>query len=505
MRILPAKSVRKGKPVFSNHPANGPDAADPRPYGPQVAQLKAVINAGNERKTLAGLRRTIDNSPRMSAQKICMDDIQREAAQKQGDSAGLPEGLRAGIENLSGLSMAGVRVHYNSPGPARWQALAYTQGRDIYVAPGQERHLPHEAWHVVQQARGRVPAMARSRKAAINYDAALEHQADIMGHRAAGPVAASARVARAAPAAMPANTMQFNGWTVAKFLQELQKECPSGVCDALTAVWLGNLIHPDSEDKTTGVDDQNLGKILLLKQLFLQTGANSEILTFAFAQFLKDKEKEQLGSAKAWFDELSDDTLNAKTHELQTYVGSETGNTVKNSIKNLELMTDPILYDGIDNNMLANLISQKLGPFLNHGFRLHGLVIINAYRGDELGNFDIAPSANHQFAFRYYGRTSKQFHIMDQTTGLSNLQYNDIGEIPLALANYIDATYIKQPLKGENSFSTPKIDFKEIMNMDLKNMENELNNLPSYSPPKKETETVTKGAVIRMRLRRDTK
>ena len=30
----------------------------------------------------------------------------------------LPDGLRTGVENLSGMSMQDVRVHYNSPKPA---------------------------------------------------------------------------------------------------------------------------------------------------------------------------------------------------------------------------------------------------------------------------------------------------------------------------------------------------------------------------------------------------
>ena len=68
------------------------------------------------------------------------------------NSSGLPDRLKAGVETLSGLGMDDVRVHYNSPRPAQLQALAYTQGSDIHVGPGQERHLPHEAWHVVQQA-----------------------------------------------------------------------------------------------------------------------------------------------------------------------------------------------------------------------------------------------------------------------------------------------------------------------------------------------------------------
>jgi len=53
--------------------------------------------------------------------------------------------------------------------PAQLNALAYAQGSDIHVAPGQEKHLPHEAWHVVQQSKGRVkPTMQILIQAACN-------------------------------------------------------------------------------------------------------------------------------------------------------------------------------------------------------------------------------------------------------------------------------------------------------------------------------------------------
>jgi hypothetical protein len=68
----------------------------------------------------------------------------------------LPGNLRAEVEYLSGLSLDGVRVHRDSDAPAKVGALAYALGGDIHLGPGQERHLPHEAWHVVQQAQGRV-------------------------------------------------------------------------------------------------------------------------------------------------------------------------------------------------------------------------------------------------------------------------------------------------------------------------------------------------------------
>ncbi len=101
----------------------------------------------------------------------------------------LSKGLRTGVEAVSGVSMSDVRVHYNSPEPARLGALAYAQGADIHVGPGEERHVPHEAWHVVQQAEGRVAAPGSSRHPVVS-DAGLEREADAAaGSLADGPSA----------------------------------------------------------------------------------------------------------------------------------------------------------------------------------------------------------------------------------------------------------------------------------------------------------------------------
>jgi hypothetical protein len=101
------------------------------------------------------------------------------------NNTGLPNQLKSGIESLSGLSMDNVRVHYNSDKPAQLQAHAYAQGSEIHVAPGQERHLPHEAWHVVQQAQSRVkPTMQMKGDVPLNDDAGLEAEADLMGQKA---------------------------------------------------------------------------------------------------------------------------------------------------------------------------------------------------------------------------------------------------------------------------------------------------------------------------------
>ena len=100
------------------------------------------------------------------------------------NNTGMPDNLKAGIESLSGFSMDDVRVHYNSSKPATVQALAYTQGTDIHVAPGQEKSLPHEAWHVAQQMAGRVSPTTNINGMPVNDNAGLEHEADVMGEKA---------------------------------------------------------------------------------------------------------------------------------------------------------------------------------------------------------------------------------------------------------------------------------------------------------------------------------
>lgn len=106
--------------------------------------------------------------------------IQRE---EKPNNTGLPDNLKTGIENLSGYSMDDVKVHYNSGKPAQLNALAYVQGTDIHIAPGQEKHLPHEAWHVVQQKQGRVQPNMKLYGVNVNDNEGLEKEADIMGKK----------------------------------------------------------------------------------------------------------------------------------------------------------------------------------------------------------------------------------------------------------------------------------------------------------------------------------
>ncbi len=114
------------------------------------------------------------------------NSIQKQpVSQLSKDSHSLPDNVKQGVESLSGISMDDVKVHYNSDKPAQLNAYAYAQGTDIHIASGQEKHLPHEAWHVVQQKQGRVqPTTMMKAKVLINDDQGLEKEADIMGAKA---------------------------------------------------------------------------------------------------------------------------------------------------------------------------------------------------------------------------------------------------------------------------------------------------------------------------------
>lgn len=149
----------------------------------QVAQHRSLQAAANHSRSVAQYRSF------QAAANESLPVQQSRALQSQTNGAsqnktGMPDALKQGIESLSGISLDDARVHYNSEKPAQLLAHAYAQGSEIHVAPGQEQHLPHEAWHVVQQKQGRVKPTLQMKGIAVNDDQGLEREADAMGDKA---------------------------------------------------------------------------------------------------------------------------------------------------------------------------------------------------------------------------------------------------------------------------------------------------------------------------------
>ncbi|WP_299218739.1 DUF4157 domain-containing protein [uncultured Aquimarina sp.] len=149
-----------------------------------VQRVQQEPSTGGE-ATIADNRSTTIAQRKLRSAMGGIEDSTNPISIQRKNNTGLPDNLKSGIENLSGYSMDDVKVHYNSSKPVQLQAHAYAQGTDIHLAPGQEKHLPHEAWHVVQQKQGRVkPTRQLKSKVYINDDTGLEKEADVMGAKA---------------------------------------------------------------------------------------------------------------------------------------------------------------------------------------------------------------------------------------------------------------------------------------------------------------------------------
>ncbi|MCB9232339.1 MAG: DUF4157 domain-containing protein [Bacteroidia bacterium] len=159
---------------------------------PQFVQMRSMQEIANQSPSTqkAMQFQTMANNFSRSNSTILQRYESPNSAKAKGspspeNQTGLPDTLKSGIESLSGFSMDDVKVHYNSPRPAQLQAHAYAQGTDIHLGRGQEKHLPHEAWHVVQQKQGRVQATTQLKgHVPVNDEVSLEREADFMGAKA---------------------------------------------------------------------------------------------------------------------------------------------------------------------------------------------------------------------------------------------------------------------------------------------------------------------------------
>lgn len=125
----------------------------------------------------------VDQSPQaQEAQNLqeLADSSQEDEMQWQdniGKTASLPSGLLKEIEQATGLNLNQVKVHYNSPLPAKIQAKAFAEYPNIYIGPGYEDCLDEEAWHLAQQLQGKVKPTGKEDGVPVNDDTGLEEEA----------------------------------------------------------------------------------------------------------------------------------------------------------------------------------------------------------------------------------------------------------------------------------------------------------------------------------------
>ncbi len=183
---LSPKAPQKNHGALQNDGESAAQLVDNRPEALAQLKLQANVNLSPQVQQFKASQEIANGFTAQRKGNTTNPSAESAApAAKKNNATGLPDQLKAGVEQLSGFAMDDVKVHYNSDKPADLQAHAFAQGTDIHLAPGQEEHLPHEAWHVAQQMQGRVQATKQLKgKVNVNDDQGLETEADVMGLKA---------------------------------------------------------------------------------------------------------------------------------------------------------------------------------------------------------------------------------------------------------------------------------------------------------------------------------
>lgn len=195
---------------------------------------------------------------------------------------GIPTQMKLDFERRSGLPFDDVRVHYNSEKPAQLGALAYTRGTQIHVGPGQERHLPHELGHVIQQKLGVVRPTCIINGVPIAESPSLERGADIAAGSQAtsfsSPPRETSPVIQRKGAVPLAKLLALNGYPMDDTIISINPELKAAIQAYDTLPWVEEPVVLAQLDQLTKI-----------KELLQNEDMLKAIKESSFAQDLTDK------------------------------------------------------------------------------------------------------------------------------------------------------------------------------------------------------------------------
>jgi hypothetical protein len=258
----------------------------------------------------------------------------------------LPAALSAGIASLTGVDLAATKVYRNSPEPSKYNAMAFASKGSIHLAAGQEKHLPHEAWHLAQQAQNRVKADSRLGNVALNTNPGLENEADRMGP-AALKLGLSAAAGPSSPAGRPPSAgspslMQRVVFTRAKVgaaVKEIQvfgaKKDHVGLLAALSAKYSESVLL-DLISTLFGLGHKQ--EASYLAKILDSELTDQELSSLMGANYQLDKETDQylLPGVQA----TAEEKLNSQLHDGG--LGDDTGDVDQQTAALLDNDPDPL-------------------------------------------------------------------------------------------------------------------------------------------------------------------
>ncbi|MBW4635565.1 MAG: DUF4157 domain-containing protein [Iphinoe sp. HA4291-MV1] len=180
--------------ITTSNKENAIDQHSPHP----IEELQSAI--GNRAvNQLLKTQQTISPQPTLQAKFRGLSGELTENLQQQGEvlpkaSGGgkkIPEAVQQKMETAFGTDFSDVRIHEGKEAESIG-AIAYTRGQNIHFAPGKydpnsqtgQKLLGHELTHVMQQQAGQVAA-PQGKDIPINVEPQLEHEADVLGAKAA--------------------------------------------------------------------------------------------------------------------------------------------------------------------------------------------------------------------------------------------------------------------------------------------------------------------------------
>jgi Domain of unknown function (DUF4157) len=183
---------------------------DNRNEAASLKESKAKADQSAQAIQLKGYQEMANNSPQTKALRSKQAIADNYTSQKTQKTGNLPDEIQTKMENSFGADFSEVKIHTNSKTAEDLNAIAYTQGNDIYFASGYnpyssqgQEYLGHELSHVIQQKAGIVKTTNQESGFNINADNALESMADEAGKRAASGQPAAMNIN---PLSKPDNT-----------------------------------------------------------------------------------------------------------------------------------------------------------------------------------------------------------------------------------------------------------------------------------------------------------
>lgn len=298
-------------------------------------------------------------------------NAKKEPARKRNQT-GIPDALKSSMELFSGLSLDDVRVHYSSDKPERLQALAYTQGNQIYLGTGHENSLPHELGHVIQQKQGRVRVTPNPAGLPVNLERELEEEADWIGSMAARgwnhPQSAGIQQGGGSVLAVPAIQMDYGTKfekTKAEILANLRDRGIIGLSDLGADKFTWHHIYP----KTFLLNDQNL-KFLAEHADFISLGPEpkfrmddpgSDDLDYDYLPYEEGESSPRMTSVSEQLRQVKDGTRDLKTMSSSLLsVGRESDDKEKH-VRDIDLRWAQWF---IPSNSLETVFGKTLAPKL---------------------------------------------------------------------------------------------------------------------------------------------